>query len=252
VDNYNTKDGFIGPHISIPTLTITNSVAIGNMGANWKWGGEDGVPNTTTFQNNLTVNNCTRMEAAMTGVPSTYNQYLTGFCRAGGNGMTNVIPIGATWNIQNNTFISAEQIAIYAGCAGTDTSCASTINSTNNVFLGYTDPNNPYGDNVPTTYYLSPGVVLNASHNVEFGMQLGSCPSTANGMICSDPQLLNEPSQTWTSEIILDVFNPFVSGNSFYPANSRPLLGAGIQIPGLTTDYYGTLRPNPPSIGGVQ
>ena len=37
-DLYNTKDGFIGPHTWISTLTITNSTSIGNMGQNWKWG----------------------------------------------------------------------------------------------------------------------------------------------------------------------------------------------------------------------
>jgi Putative Ig domain len=251
VDDYNTKDGFIGPHIAIPNLTITNSVAIGNMGANWKWGGEDSVPSTVTFQNNLTVSNCTRMDAPMTGVPSTYNMYLTGFCRAGGNGAAVVIPIGSTWNIQNNTFITAQQIAWYVACVAGDNTCPSTINSTNNVFLGYRDPNNPYGNNVPTLYYLSAGIVLNASHNDEFGMQDGSCPSTTNGMICSDPQLLNEPAQPWVSESALDVFNPFVAGNSFYPSSSSPVLSGGVQIPGLTTDYYGVTRPTPPSLGAV-
>jgi hypothetical protein len=97
-----------------------------------------------------------------------------------------------------------------------------------------------------------PYITLNASHNIEFGMQDGSCPSTANGMICGDPKLVNEPSQTWTSESALDVFNPFVAGNSFYPASGSPLIGAGIHIPGLTTDYYGTTRPTSPSIGGVE
>jgi hypothetical protein len=71
--------------------------------------------------------------------------------------MASVIPIGSTWNIKNNTFISANQIALYVACAGTDTSCPATINSTNNVFLGYADPNNPYGaGDVPTLYYLLP------------------------------------------------------------------------------------------------
>ena len=254
VDDYNTKDGFIGPHIAIPQLTITNSVAIGNMGSNWKWGGEDGVVNTTTFQNNLTVNNCVRMSQPMSGVPSTYNTYLTGFCRAGGNGMASVIPIGSTWNIQNNTFITAQQIALYVACAGSDTSCPSTINSTNNVFLGYVDPNSPYGPGItPTLYYFSSGIVLNTSHNEEFGMQLGTCPSTANGVICSDPLLVNEPAQPWPGqESGLDVFDPFVTGNSFHPSSSSPLLGAGIQIPGLTTDYYNVARPDPPGIGAVE
>ena len=252
VDDYNTKDGFIGPHIDIANLTITNSVAIGNMGSNWKWGGDDTVVNTTTFQNNLTVNNCSRMSTPMAGVPSTYNQYLTLFCRAGGNGMASVIPIGSTWNIRNNTFITAQQIALYVACAGTDTSCAATINSTNNVFLGYADPNNPYGaGDVPTLYYLSAGIVLHASDNDEFGMKDGTCPSTTNSVICSDPLLLNEPAQPWVSEAALDVFNPFVAGNSFYPSSSSPLRGGGVQIPGLTTDYYGVTRPTPPDLGAV-
>jgi hypothetical protein len=252
VDDYNTKDGFIGPHIDMGKLSITNSVAIGNMGSNWKWGGDDSVVNTTTFENNLTVNNCTRMSEPMAGVPTTYNKYLTGFCRAGGNGIASIIPIGSTWNLTNNTFISAQQIAIYVACNSADTICPATINSTNNVFLGYTDPNNPYGDTVPTLYYLGSGIVLNASHNNEFGMKLGTCPSTANGMLCSDPSLLNEPSQTWTSEAALDVFDPFLAGNSFYPSSGSLLRGAGIQIPSLTTDYYDMTRPASPAMGSVE
>jgi hypothetical protein len=249
VDDYNTKDGFIGPHIAIPTLTITNSVAIGNMGANWKWGGEVGVVNTTTFENNLTVNNCSRMSEPMAGVFSTYNKYLTGFCRAGGNGIASIIPIGSTWNMRNNTFITAQQIAWSVACAYPDLICPATINSTNNVFLGYVDPNNPYGGtNVPTTHYLGAGIIVNASHNVEFGMRDGSCPSTANGMICADPQMPIEPAQAWTGEAALNVFNPFTAGNSFHPTSTSPLLRAGLEKPGLTTDYYGVTRPRPPSI----
>jgi hypothetical protein len=260
VDDYNTKDGFIGPHVETANITITNSVAIGNMGSNWKWGGDDSVVNTTTFENNLTVNNCSRMSQPMTGVPTTFNRYLTGFCRAGGNGMASVIPTGSTWNLINNTFISAQQIALYVACNGADNTCPSTINSINNVFLGYVDPNNPYGVSTPTVYYFSngpgtgnAGITLNVSHNVEYGMIDGTCPSTTNGTICSDPLLLNEPVQTWPgAESDLDVFDPFMAGNSFYPSSNSPLRGAGIQIPGLTTDYYDVTRPTSPSIGAVE
>jgi len=254
VDDYNTKDGFIGPHVETANIIITNSVAIGNMGSNWKWGGDDSVVNTTTFENNLSVFNCTRMSQPMTGVPATYNQYLTGFCRAGGNGMASVIPIGSTWNLINNTFISAQQIALYIACNGADATCPSTVNSTNNLFLGYTDPNNPYGaGNAPDLYYLSPGIVLNASHNLEYGMKGGSCPSTTNSMLCEDPLLQNEPVQPWPGEEAdLDGFNPFITPNSFTPSATSPLLGAGISIPGLVTDYTGALYSVPPSIGARQ
>jgi hypothetical protein len=254
VDNYNTKDGFIGPHIDIANLTITNSVSIGNMGANWKWGGDNAVVNTTTFQNNLTVNNCSRMSGPMTGTPSTYNQYLTGFCRAGGNGIASVFPPGSTWTLQDNTFITAQQIAWYVACPAGDSACAGTINSTNNVFLGYVDPNNPYGGtNVPTLYYLDPSITLNVSHNDEYGMKWGTCPSSINGVMCLDPLFVNEPVQPWPgAESDLDVFNPFLKGNSFTPSSGSPLIGAGTGISGLTTDYFGATRPSSPTIGAVQ
>jgi hypothetical protein len=255
VDDYNTKDGFIGPHIIIPTITITHSVSIGNMGADWKWGGIDAYPNTTTFTNNLTVGNCTRMEAPMTGVPTTFNQYLTGFCRAGGNAFANVLPAGSVWNIENNTFITAQQILFYAGCSGaTETSCPATVNSTNNVFLGYDDPNNPYQGG-STLYYFPGSTTINASHNIEYGMVAGTgtCPSTANGMLCEDPKLLNEPAQPWPgTEGDLDVFNPFIANNSFYPTSTSPLLGTGTTYSGIpSTDYYGVATTSPPVIGGV-
>jgi hypothetical protein len=84
-------------------------------------------------------------------------------------------------------------------------------------------------------------------------MQDGTFPSTTNGVIYSDPLLLNEPRQPWPgAESDLDVFDPFVAGNSFYPSSGSPLLGAGIQVPGVTTDYYGVTRPVPPSMGAVE
>jgi len=36
------------------------------------------------------------------------------------------------------------------------------------------------------------------------------------------------------------------------PTSSSPVIGAGIHIPAVTTDYYGTTRPNPPSIGAIE
>jgi hypothetical protein len=181
--------------------------------------------------------------------------------------MASEMPTGSTWNLTNNTFVSADSIALFIACANpSDTTCPATVNLTNNVFLGYSDPNVPLSGVQPVLYYFCnyaatvcsigpttpPGITLNVSNNDEFGMQQGACPSTANGMICTDPLLLNEPAQPWPgAESDLDVFDPFVAGNSFYPSSSSPLLGGGVQIPGLTTDYYGVTRPTPASIGAV-
>jgi hypothetical protein len=278
VNNYNTKDGFIGPHVNISKLTITNSVAIGNMGANWKWGGGDDRVNTTNFRHNLTVNNCTRMSQPMEGVPSTYNQYLSAYCRAGGNGLASVIPIGSTWNIESSTFITAQQIAWLVECPAGDATCPSTINSRNNVFVGYTNPNNPYGPtNVPALYYFGPGIVLNTANNDEFGMRWGDCPEqgrrskvksnaerpskekgghpkdgSSADVLCVDPLLTDQPKPGWSNESALDVFNPFVAGNAFYPTAASPVNGAGMVYPGIpATDYYGVAQTTPPVIGGV-
>lgn len=222
---------------------------------------------TLTFANNLTVGNCIRMSASMTGVPSTFNQYLTGFCRAGGNSMALEMPTGSTWNLTNNTFVTAQNIAWFVACSGTDSTCPATINSTNNVFLGYADPNAPTSGAIPTLYYFCdytgsscsvgpstpPNITLNVSNNDEYGMRNGTCPSTTNNTICVSPLLRSQPSQTWVSEATLDAFNPFSGSNSFYPTNGSPLLAAGTTYSGIpSTDYYGVAYSSPPPIGAVE
>jgi hypothetical protein len=252
-DNYNTKDAFIGPHTWVSNLSITNSVAIGNMGQSWKWGGYTS-PNNTTFTNNLTVGNCMRMSQPMPGAPSTYNMYLSGFCRAAGNVVASDIPAGSTWLIANNTWVTSQPTVFDIACpAGNDPStglpfvCPSTVNVTNNIFLGYVDPTNIYGPGVvPGLFYIeNSSINVVSSHNVEYGMRNDDCPTGGAGNICLDPLLVNEPSQTWTSESMLDNFNFTISNNS-------PAIGAGVAIPGLPTDYDGNPWKNPPSIGALE
>ena len=248
-DLYNTKDGFIGPHTWTTTLTVTNSTSIGNMGQDWKWGG-DAVPSTVTFTNNLTVGNCNRMSQPLPGAPANYNQFLTGFCRASGMVAAAVIPSGSTWTIANNTWVMYQPTSFYLACpTGVAGPCPSTVKFTNNIFLGYFNPAQPsFSGQAPALYYINdPSINLVDSHNVEFGLRNGDCsPIQGTGNICLDPQFVGEPAQAgFVSESTLDNFNFHLTGNS-------PAIGAGATYPALpSTDYYGTPTSNPPVIGAV-
>jgi hypothetical protein len=271
VMEYNTKDAFIGPHTQIHTLTVTDSVSIGNEGAQWKWSSDP--YGTVLFQNNLTVGNCVRMSQALPGAAQNFalstglgGSYLAAFCR--GNAVfANNTRIGAVNNFYGNTVVSADNVTFQENCGYTlnanrqfyqETNCqTSQINLKDNNFLGYTDP--AIG-NVPALYCAlnigstdcdslpaGTGVQFTASYSDEFGLKSGTTDTCgSNGIICNDPKLVNEPALPWPgSESGLDNFN-------FTPSSTSPLLGAGVSVPGLTTDYNGTMRPNPPSLGGIE
>jgi hypothetical protein len=243
---YNTKDGFIGPHTWITNLTITNSTSIGNMGQNWKWGGKS-VPATVTFTNNLTVGNCNRMSQPLPGAPANYNQHLSLFCRASGMVLGSIIPAGSTWTIANNTWVTYQPTSFEIACPG-KVPCPSTVNLTNNIFLGYTNPSQrSFSGEDPALYYIEDSSIHKvATNNVEYGMRNGDCPNGGKGNICRDPQLVGEPAnRTLPAESTLDNFN-------FRPTSGSPANGRGIAVSGVTTDYHGSARPNPPSIGAVE
>jgi hypothetical protein len=248
VDDYNTKDGFIGPHAAVTALSITNSESIGNMGQDWKWGGLS-TPTTVTFTNNLTIGNCSRLSQPMPGAPSNYNQYLTGFCRAAGNLFGVVIPTGSTWTIANNTLVTYQPTIFDIACPSGVTTCASTVYFTNNIFLGYLNPSEPdYSGEAPGLYYTtgSDGITLVSEDNIEYGIRNDDCPNRGTGNICSDPLLVGEPAPgTIPPESTLDNFNFHLTSNS-------PAIGAGATYPALpSTDYFGTATSNPPVIGAV-
>jgi hypothetical protein len=267
VMEYNTKDAFIGPHAQVGALTITNSVSIGNMGAQWKWGST--LNANVLLENNLTVMNCTRMSATLPGAVQNFSQstglggsYLTNFCRAGGDGIAFLTRAGSTNHFYGNTIIAANATIMDANCGYVDgggvheeTNCGtSPLVWTDNNILGYVGPAN--GGQAPGLWFFDPGaggsLVLTSSLNNEFGIRNGdTCGS--NTITCVDPQLVSEPAQTWPgSEAALDVFDPTATGSSFFPATGSPLIGAGTPISGLTADYHGVTRPSHPTIGAVE
>lgn len=246
IAQFNTKDAFIGPHTWTSSINIQNSFQQGNMGQSWKWGGYY-FPNNTIFLNNLTVANCNRMSQPLTGAPSNYNQFLTGFCRAAGNVVASAIPTSSTWLIANNTWVTYQPTIFDIACPVGITPCTSTVDFTNNATLGYVNPSNPYGAVTPAIYYIEDASITGVgSHNVQYGVRNGDT-SGSNGNLTADPLFVSEPAQgSVPPESTLDNFD-------FHPSGSSPLLAAGTTYPPntVTTDYYGTAATSPLVVGAA-
>jgi hypothetical protein len=257
---YNTKDGFIGPHTQPTTLLIENSASIGNMGQQWKWGGA--ANSSTTFINNLTVGNCNRMSQQIPGAAQNFNQstglpgsYLTGYCRAAGDVFGISSGANSTFLVANSTVIATSATIFDLACRVPGTCGATPFTFVNDIFLGYTDPDVPdVNGSSPGLYYPEDSSVVPVSaNNVEFGVRNGDCPTGGTGIVCADPLLANEPSQSWISETALDCFNLAPNTSCFYPASGSPAIFAGGNYSALpSTDYFGTATTNPPVIGAVQ
>ena len=267
VQKYNTKDGFIGPHTQIKHLTIINSASVGNMGSQWKFGTDTNA--TVLFQNNVTEGNPYRMADALPGAAHNFSAYaslpgayLSDFARAGGDTFSIIVQAGSSLNFSGNSMVIASATAMDINCgavnrqgntSGNGTCSAVPIVWTNNLFLGYTDPNcGSCGGLAPGLFYKAdPSINISSSYNLEYGIRNGD-PCGTNNILCTYPLLQNEPAGAWPgSEPALDAFDPASLMNSFHPATGSPLLGAGKAISGLTKDFYGVAQPIVPTIGAV-
>ena len=239
----------------ITNLLIENSASFGNMGQQWKW---NNTPNaTTTFVNNLTLGNCLRMSQQLPGAAQNFSSstglggsYLSDFCRAAGDTFSFSSQANSHVLIANNTVVSYSNTVFDMNCGpaggGAGTCGTTPFVFQNNIFLGYTNTNmNPSYPQAPGLYYSSDASdKVTASSNVEFGIRNGdACTGT---ILCVDPRLVNEPAQgAVPPEPILDNFN-------FTPQTGSPAIGAGVALSTVTTDYNGTTRPSPPSIGALE
>ncbi len=259
VQIYNTKDGFIGPHTLMNTLLIENSESIGNMGQEWKWGTNPGAA-TTTFINNLTIGNCNRMSEQIPGAAQSFAEssgnpgaYLSLFCRAAGAVFSFDSVPNSTTLFAFNTVIAYSATIFDQNCPASGTCGGTSYQYKNNIFLGYLNDDPSYegvnnSDQLPGLYYISDSAdTMSASNNVEFGIRNGDTCGE-NNILCTNPQLVDEPANPMMSENVLDNFN-------FYPSATSPAVAAGVLITtpiAITADYYGVARPNPPSEGAVE
>ena len=239
---YNTKDGFIGPHAIIASLTITNSQSIGNMGQQWKWG--SGPNSTVVFENNLTVGNCGRMAGPLLGAPPTYNRHLSDYCRAAGDILSFYTAPDSKLLFANNTIIADSATTFDLSCKPKNSCGSARFAFRNNVVLGYLSPGATESPNL--FYYADPSVKVDVDHDLFFGLRSRPCPLLGRSdLICNSPAFVDQPAVQLTSEAQLDHFN-------FRPRRNSPVVSHAVPVSGLAVDFFGAPRPNPPAIGAVE
>jgi hypothetical protein len=245
--NYNTQDGLDLGHGDTGTgcpLKITNSYAIGNGGATFKWGGNE---NPAVFTNNIAIANCMRMSAPIAGAAANYNAHLGDFCRA-----LDALPFdfrqGGTLLFANNTIISYAPTTFDIACW--DPSCSnSVLTFKNNIVLGYDNPKTyDLGGKSggPGLFYLEKSIGhTDRSNNLFFGFRGVRCPTGHPYERCDDPKFVSQPR--FTSEQDLDRLDLHLS-----PAS--PARGSGLPIPSVSIDYEGKPRPSSgnPDMGAYQ
>jgi hypothetical protein len=252
VASNNTQDGLDALHLTGAgsSMTITRTLAYGNMGQQLKNGGNSG-----SILNSVIIGNCNALRSAIPGTPTGYNSRLSDFCRAADEGILLSVQAGSTTRFDGNTVYAANVSGIYVVSGGTYDSTAS-IDFRDNIFLGFV--NNPTTGyvNGGSGYYSTPldldpsvpGLMTNPgtqySHNATFPTtptSRWSCPQTGeSNAVCSNSGLVD---QTW---------HIYGYGNVAPSPSSSAVIGAGVSIPVLATDYTGFVRTVTPSIGAYE
>jgi hypothetical protein len=250
--NYNTQDGLDALHVrgTGSSMTITRTLAYGNMGQQIKVGGASG-----TASNNVIFTNCNALRQAMPGTPAGYNSALSDFCRAADTGVLLSVGKNTTLAFDFNTVYSASATAVELDCDASTGPCDATslVDFRNNVFVGFHnnpadgypsggtgDYSNPIYSNITPHPFTNPGSLY--SNNVTFHAKSNwHCPAAGEtNAICSDPSLTDE---TW---------HLYGYGDVSPMSSTRVVQGAGVEIPFITSDYTGASRGNPPSIGAYE
>jgi hypothetical protein len=230
-------------------MTITRTLAYGNMGQQIKVGGASG-----TAANNVIFTSCNALRQAIPGTPAGYNTRLSDFCRAADSGVVVTVGKGTMLTFDFNTIYSASATGIEVDCDSSGGACDATslIDFRNNVFVGFLNnaadgyPNGGTGDNSNPIYigsninpFTNAGSLYtnNLTYN---GKSNWVCPAQwlneANAL-CLNPNLTD---QTW---------HLYGFGNVAPLPNVKVVQGSGVTIPAFSIDYTGQTRTNPPSIG---
>jgi len=224
---YNTQDGLDLLHVSGSNITVTNSIANGNMGQQYKLGAMTNV----VFRNSVAIANCRRMAASFAGAPNSYNRYLSDFCRAEDGVALNLAENGVVI-LENNSIAGYAATMFDVGCMRTNCS-QSRIVFRNNVVLGFS--NAAYNSGLtPGLFYFGEGASAAnfgvRKNNVYFGTRNLRCPTGYPDEKCADPRFSVQP--VFRTEEDLDKID-------LHPSPGSPLIHAGTVIPEIRSDYDG-------------
>jgi hypothetical protein len=248
---YASQDGHDFLHVTGngSRVIINGVIDFGNMGQQIKLGSSGSVTNS------LIVGNC-NAPGHMPGLAPGGAAQLSDFCRASDTALYVAVSNGSHTDIRYNTIYTAGVIAVgvtnQASPACSDATCV--LNFDDNVIVGFPNtvangytsaqatgksPNPMYVDAIsPYPYGGS-----TYDHNATYGqLATAPCPNGLYGetnALCTSPQLTD---MTW---------HIYGYGN-MAPASPSAVVGAGIAIPGITTDYFGHLRPTPPTMGAIE
>jgi len=246
---WNTQDGFDSLHLSddvttSPAIHISDSWSEGNAGQTFKLG----AGAASTAINNVSISNCRILTTASAFPKNPSGWALDGAdaCRASGDHWAFQMNNGTTITLENNTSVGYGTTMYDVGCAALAPNCMTNgakFIFRNNISKGYPDPGN--ANRLASGFYFGSGnVFLNTGsaidHNLWNTMGTG-CPDSSVGIekiyTCADPDLVGESN--------INAINPNIP-------TSSPAVDSGIAITGITTDFNGVTRPNPPAIGAMQ
>ncbi|MBB5342496.1 Ig domain-containing protein [Tunturibacter empetritectus] len=247
---WNTQDGFDSLHLSddvktSPAIHISTSWSEGNGGQTFKLG----AGAASSAINNVSISNCRVLSnaSAFPLNPSGWALDSADTCRAAGDQWAFQMNNGTVITLENNTSVGYGNTMYDVECAAQAPNCAANgakFIFRNNISKGYPDPGN--SNTLAHGIYLGAGNVFANSgseidHNLWNTVATGCPESFLAGLekifTCGDPDLVGESN--------INAINPNISSSS-------PAINSGIAISGVTTDYNGKTRANPPAIGAIE
>lgn len=236
--SYNTQDGLDALHINGAGTTVSYTRVLGYASE----GQQLKVGATSNIQNSQIVGNCTALQQTIPGRPVPTNDNLGDVCRAGNTAIAIVTYPNEPSVFQANTVLENGLIGLEVEYGSSNQGSTNTLLYNDNLFFGFNTTGqypSPIYSNTNLNSLTNPGASW--THNLTFNAKAGwTCPQTGeSSAVCADPTLTDET-------------NHLYGYGNMTPLTGSPAIGAGITVSGVTVDFNGTTRSNPPTIGAFE